>query len=605
MLFRLIIDWAAWVHRRVETIEFRDEQTVRRRVSIDLELPAGVPHIDTAPADPEQPLYSLPLSRVRKRALQHFDLVDDARQSLPLMTAHQASRQATGALVTMAQAYGSAEGLDPMPKTVEKDLWRIAHLGSDEAHEVWQRLGQGGEEHEQAWRSSIASNEELMALAYDLSHSRLLLVQMAIRPSERRIVTFGYDEPVMRPALAARRAARNTRQLIRRANAASKIENKLRNAASEHGMGLVEIEAKTRMATAPGNEVGQARLEVDLLCIHEGSPIRETVRTDGSGRATVRMPVGSCTLVQKPPRGLVAESPLSQELTIHTGAATSVTLLNRQIANARTEGEEPRSTSSTRALRALGVRPHKVALLVPAIGCAASYHVEAVAPEGLQISGSRLECRRSYLAADQESAAANPTPVDEYEDHVKQELRSVPRAHLHVASAYQGASGLLTLRLLPRATTVAQSAFLTSTLTALLLAAVSWRTQAIGPNAGAVAALVAFASGPLSAYVARPREHRMTSVLIRGTRIVALVSGCAGLAAAAAILLQREWTRTNATLSPGPTWEPIWIVVGALALVSTFCAALSLWAWHRAAQSERIIHEPGAPVKTQDLPSIE
>ena len=598
VLFSLIVDWPAWVHRRVETIEIRDEQTVRRRVSIDLELPAGVPYIDTAPGDPNQPVYSLPLTRVRKRALQHFDLVDDARRSLPLMTASQASRQATGALVAMAQAYAHGKGLDPMPEPVEKDLWSIAHLASEEAHAVWQGIGQGGGVLERAWRRSIASNEELMALAYDLSHSRLLLARMAIRPGERRIVTFAYDEPVLRPARAAHRAARG---LIRQANAASRIEDKRREAASQQGMGLVEIVATTRMATAPHRELPQVNLEVIVLWSHRGATTHETVRTDRAGRAVVPVPVGTCTIIQKPPHGLLAESPLSQDVDVRQGRPESVGLVNRRIASATPEEEQRGAKRSTRVLRALGVRPHKVALLVPAIGCASSYHVEALAPEGLQISGCRLEYRRSYPALEQEPT---DTSIHEYKDEVKEELRSVPRAHLHVASAYQGASGLLTLRLLPRPTTVAQSAFLTSAVTALLLTVVSWRTQAIGPNTGAVAALVAFASGPLSAYVARPREHRMTSVLIRGTRILALVSGCAGLAAAAAIVLQREWTATSMALAPGPVWAPLWIALGVFALVAMVCAALSLWAWHSAAQSERIVHEPGAPAKTQDLPSI-
>jgi hypothetical protein len=593
LLLTLISDWSAWAQRRTETIDIYDEQTVRRTVSVDFELP-DIPYIETAPRDADQPIYVVPIGQMRKRPLRRFELHDEAGRTLPLMTAPQTARLAAATLMTMAQAYAYHDGLGTIPMAVAHDLWRIARQPSEEANSVWQRLGHtpgNPTDSETAWRSAIARNEELMALAYDLSQNRLLLVPMEVRPGERRSATFGYDEPIVRPGLARWELGSAIRRSKARRKAESALESTRRKAACDAGMGLVEIAARTYTGGDESESVEQPGLGVDLVWQHGGLPTEESVLTDDTGRALICVPAGPCLLVQHPPRGLLAVSPLSQTLAVRTGETTIVEIENRRIGSmGASRSDPPRVTRTARALQALGLRPHKVALLVPAIGHAASYHVEAQAPEGLQLSGCRLEHRHSY-------SPESPSVAVE-------EVRSLQRTHLHVGRVPQDVSGLLTLRLWPRPTTVAQAAFLASAITTILLAMVSARFSAIGPNAGSVATLLLFGTAPLSGYVARPREHRMTSVTIRGTRIVALCAGCAGIGGSLLVLLQRDWHRGTATFSPADSWNLAWAVLCGLALVAAVCTLLAARAWWRAAAAENIVEEPSGALVEEPALSI-
>jgi hypothetical protein len=272
-------------------------------------------------------------------------------------------------------------------------------------------------------------------------------------------------------------------------------------------------------------------------------------------------------------------------VTIRVGETTEVDFRNRQIGritDGRPAERQAPGSRLVRLQRTLGVRRHKIVLTTPATGHASTYHVDAEAPEGLQFSGTRLVHARSVWEKGQ--LAHEEYAVDE-------EVESVQRTHLYLPNAPQQGSGVLTLRLLPRPGTVARAAFFTSALTALLLWAIAWRHDAIGPNAGSVATLILFGTGSLSAYVARPREHRMASVLAQGTRGLALISGLAGLIGAVVIVLDRDWrvAGTTSVLTPGTTWSAAaWVVFGT-GVVSAVCALVAGLAWRRARRAEKVV----------------
>lgn len=67
---RLFIHSAAWVVRRVERIEFLDDWTVRRKVSLDYVVPAGGPVLQCPDGTH---LRLLPLALMRRKTLVNFD----------------------------------------------------------------------------------------------------------------------------------------------------------------------------------------------------------------------------------------------------------------------------------------------------------------------------------------------------------------------------------------------------------------------------------------------------------------------------------------------------------------------------------------------------
>lgn len=578
VLLELVRDWGGWVHRRVESFEIEDERTVRRSVSVDFTLPRGHPHTEVTPAG--EPRHVVPLGLMRKRPLRRFDLHDEQDTALPLLTLEQNSRAAAAMLTAMCEAYAYGAGLPPLPDEVAEDIWRLPRLAPGESEAVWQRLGQarGADEAVRSWRAAVALNGELMALAHDLAHSFLLLTPLAVHAGERRILKFAYEEQVVR----ARRPAAvlswsRAREGVSAARGVAERESRRREEARAAGMGLLAVEAITHGVD------GTARPEAGLRLRVEGQGTDEMARTDAAGRVLLSLPAGEYRVHESLSGGLLALTAPSQPATVKVGVEAGLRFEHRRVraSGAHLAGRPP-ELRPLRAARSLGLRRHWVEIPVPAIGHGASYHVDAEAPEGLQFVRTTLLHRPSY-------SDAQPTARDASESVA--EHQSVQRTHLHLARVPQDSSGLLLLELLARPATVARAAALSAALTAVLLLLISLRLGAIGPNVGPVATLLLFASGPLSAYVARPREHRMTSVLVSGTRGLALLAGGAGLAGAALLLLQRDQRLdTSGAFEPGPAWSGTGEAMFALTLVAAACAVLSLASWWWVSRAERSVH---------------
>jgi hypothetical protein len=81
----LLARQAGWCHRRVETISVLSHETVRRSVSVDFTVPAEH-RGDLKIADGQ---WVVPLAVIAKRALVHFDLRDEAGESVPLLRAEE------------------------------------------------------------------------------------------------------------------------------------------------------------------------------------------------------------------------------------------------------------------------------------------------------------------------------------------------------------------------------------------------------------------------------------------------------------------------------------------------------------------------------------
>ena len=157
-------------------------------------------------------------------------------------------------------------------------------------------------------------------------------------------------------------------------------------------------------------------------------------------------------------------------------------------------------------------------MATPAIGHAYSYHLEVEAPEGLMVTAADLQEQPSYMTMN--SAQEREPELSSRRDVVATSMQRVP---LYISNVPQSASGLATIRLRPRQTTIVRAASLAAMFCSLLLAVVAWQIPHVVGNHGAVVTLLVILPSALAAYIARPRESEVTSSMVFGTRLLALV----------------------------------------------------------------------------------
>jgi hypothetical protein len=210
----------SWIHRRVETIRFVDERTVRRSVSVDFTLPVREllpfeysPHTEmTRGAIPEQgavissksqsssherahPVYVVPIATLTKSVLTAFDLRNEAGEVMPLLTRNENSRIAGAALSALADTYLSTYSRS-VTSDLRADLRTVAGGDIDDARDALQRvLSPTGTDREE--RQLLARSDLFNYWMRLLAESFLVLVRLDDRMS-RRVIKFSYEEPFPR-----------------------------------------------------------------------------------------------------------------------------------------------------------------------------------------------------------------------------------------------------------------------------------------------------------------------------------------------------------------------------------------------------------------------
>jgi hypothetical protein len=216
----LLLRPASWIHRRVETIQFVDERTVRRHVSVDFSLPFRrlvpfefSPHMEmtprtleapapgatstaSSPRERAHPVYVVPIATLNKSVLTAFDLRNEAGEALPLLTRTENSRVAGAALTAVAETY-----LDRYNRTLgdvlRADLHTVAGGEPSEARAALDRVLRAvGPEREA--RELLARDDRFNFLMRLLATGFLVLVRLDDRMS-RRVIKFSYEEPFPRP----------------------------------------------------------------------------------------------------------------------------------------------------------------------------------------------------------------------------------------------------------------------------------------------------------------------------------------------------------------------------------------------------------------------
>jgi hypothetical protein len=106
-----------WIHRRIETVEFTDDETVRRTVRVDFTVPPNAPVI---PSNGRARL--VPVAELQKKRHARFDIHDQDGALLPMLTLTQSSGLVSDGLIDLAHLIA---GRDLAPD-LERDLRLIA-----------------------------------------------------------------------------------------------------------------------------------------------------------------------------------------------------------------------------------------------------------------------------------------------------------------------------------------------------------------------------------------------------------------------------------------------------------------------------------------------
>ncbi len=189
--FALLLGTHEWVHRRVESITFLDENRIRRRVSVDFTLPDLPRELVRTTRIGGKPGAYVPLTLLRKRTVVNFDLHDEEGRSLPLLSRRHNNAVGATMLCLLAEALLAR----PLPEDLERDLRSIATQGPDAAGEAFRSLRdpwpgcQSSDE-----RARLVEEPRMMTVAEDLTNNFLLLVPIAADPEARRVIKFSYEE---------------------------------------------------------------------------------------------------------------------------------------------------------------------------------------------------------------------------------------------------------------------------------------------------------------------------------------------------------------------------------------------------------------------------
>lgn len=187
--FRLALTSPLWVHRRVETFQFLDADTVRRRGSVDFEMPPN------APFHAGQEVL-VPIMLLHKQDLRNFSVRDDAEAALIVPTADQNAAIAMDGLRQYLEGLGDAPG----PLT-QPELNAIQEIVDGRRPEEAKRaaakaLAPGGALAVAVAREGVANKRaNLEALMGQLGDGFMLLVRLPYRPGHRQVVKLTYDAP--------------------------------------------------------------------------------------------------------------------------------------------------------------------------------------------------------------------------------------------------------------------------------------------------------------------------------------------------------------------------------------------------------------------------
>lgn len=164
-----------WVHRRVESVSFRDDRWATRRVSVDLTVPSVEGALFGAGGS-----MLVPLTFLREKlVLRNFDCRDGAGNALTVLT------RAENAMVRR----------DMLVEAAWSALGRLDEGVVEAVAALARRTERRALRPEVARVCEVLRSRERFTVVNDLLHEQfLLLAWMDTRPGDRRLAKFCYDE---------------------------------------------------------------------------------------------------------------------------------------------------------------------------------------------------------------------------------------------------------------------------------------------------------------------------------------------------------------------------------------------------------------------------
>lgn len=198
---RLFWEKETWIYRRVERISFLNRTLVRRRISVDFEIPTSVLQVKTEDDGPVRRF--LPISVLRSwPPVLNLDLRDAADRPIPLL-----SKAATNKL---DEDLLTAIGRDAIGDAVDElgdMLHRIVHRDDKSARDAHVVLREAvSDDFANHQDAEVGRYENFIDLAAVLIDSTMLWVPVDkdADVGDRAIVKIAYDEPVRRHLLRFR-----------------------------------------------------------------------------------------------------------------------------------------------------------------------------------------------------------------------------------------------------------------------------------------------------------------------------------------------------------------------------------------------------------------
>lgn len=243
---RLALTFSNWVHRRTETFQFVDANTVRRRMSVDFTLP---PSEQLAEGD----IVYVPLMILEKEDLRHLDVVDEAGNSLQVLTTQQNGTIAERGLHFLL--------LSSWPKDQDLPIDVIAKITTGDRCEA-KKDAAATLANDGAITVGLAGfdqRDQVRALINDLAEGFLFLVPLQYRPGSRRLVKFSYDAALGHRSGQgfARQAYRRMTRLASSLGLMARLEE-----FSDLAIGWAES-YHAEAVPAPGTYSAEATLEVE------------------------------------------------------------------------------------------------------------------------------------------------------------------------------------------------------------------------------------------------------------------------------------------------------------------------------------------------------
>jgi hypothetical protein len=215
--------------------------------------------------------------------------------------------------------------------------------------------------------------------------------------------------------------------------------------------------------------------------------------------------------------------------------------------------------------QAVGLGPIVFEIEAPAVMFGGSYHLEFVAPEGLQITRAEMQPRVVAAADGDEEASSSPVPIIV--------RRRLERVHLYLSETPDqcvGADAYIYLR--PRPWTIVRTAWLVSGLTLALMILVTAAQSHLVGNLGPALSFLLIIPGLIGSFVARGGEPSPTTHAMFGLRLVGAGIGIWPLAAG--ITLALGTSCTDATLLFASHCDTGWLVPWLLVLFTVASAAM-------------------------------